>query len=619
MSPSPSSSASRASALRAASDETLGRSAIACVVLAAAVAYAPSLALGWWRDDYTWLFAPVDLGRLFTDVANAQVFGRFRPLQELLSLAIGALGLDARLPSRVVCVALVTATGLATAAWVHATVQSRLAATLAGIFYVTSGRIAILATWVSWWSSQLCILFTLLALLCAQRFTSRASWRSGAACVAASVLALASFEIGVGTPMVLAVIFAVRAPRRPRAWWPLLSVAILDAIFLILYVRDPHRPFTLALSPSVIWRHLVQVADHESTAILVALAAAIVQGVRTRAAAPWWIFSMVACVSVIPGLFHPSPDTYHFPLLYACSAALAGWVIADLARLVPRAELVQRWPVAVAVALALGAIAHANLRSFISREWEIRDSRKLIDGLAANDCFHHAPATLFPLGLDDGDRAIAFMMPADGRVPLSGLCGARVTLEVERTVAVPDDCGPNGYFLTRDGGLVDCPALAESPELVAAATACGVPLDSPSLLVPAGIWSGPRILCVSVPRGEGIVETDPPVVLEGDQAVLRKTGSLTFAVPDDATGFTARLDRMAELATKGRSVDRPALGTVTIYGDAAILARIEIGRDEDKLAIEVPTGSAAVLSVSYRARAPEGPALVLFRPRFRPD
>lgn len=594
----------------------LGAAAIAAIALAGAVAYAPSLALGWWRDDYTWLFDRVDLGRLFTDLANGQVVGRFRPLQKLLSLAVGSLGLEARLPSRLVCAALVIATGIAAATWVNTTVRSRLAGALAGVLYVTSPRIAIAATWVSWWSSQLCILFTVLALIAAERFTSRGGWRTGAACVAASVLALASFEVGVGAPAALAVVFAVRAGRRPREWWPVLASAAVVAIFLVLYSRDPDRPFAMALPPAFFARHLLQMADHESTALLVGLVAAVIQGIRTRFLPPWRIFVAVAIVSVLPGLFHPSPDTYHFPLFYVATGALAAWTVADLLQLVPRAELAERAPALAFVALVLGAFGYVELRGFISREWELRDSRRLLDALAANDCLHHRPATIFPLGLDQHDRAIAFMMPASGLTPLSGLCGAPVALETERTVASVEDCGPNGYFLTRDGDLLDCPVLAESPELVAAATACGVPLDSPSLLVPSGIWSGPKILCVNVPRGEGITDTDPPVVLEGDQAVLRKTGTLTFAVPDEATRLTARLDRLVSFASKGRAVDRPALGTLTLYGDGELLAQVEFGRDEDKLALAVPTANAAVLSVSYRAREPEGPALVLFQPRF---
>ncbi len=607
-----------AAASRGVPEPPLGAGAIAAVVLAGAVAYAPSLALGWWRDDYTWLFDPVDLGRLFTDLANGQVVGRFRPLQKLLSLAVGSLGLGARLPSRLVCVALVIATGIAAATWVNVLVRSRLAGALAGVLYVTSPRIAIMATWVSWWSSQLCVLFAVLALIASERFTSRGGWRAGMACVAASVLALASFEVGVGVPAALAVVFAVRVGRRPRNWWPVLAAAGVVVVFLVLYSRDPDRPFAMALPPALFARHLVQMADHESTALLVGLIAAVTLGIRTRFSPPWRILVALTIVSVLPGLFHPSPDTYHFPLLYVATGALAAWAVADLARLLPRAALAESGPALALLALVLGSFGYVELRGFISREWELRDSRRLLDALASNDCLHHQPATLFPLGLDERDRAIAFMMPASGLTPLSGLCGAAVALETERTVSSPEDCGPNGYFLTRDGDLVDCPALAESPELVTAATACGVPLDSPSLLVPSGIWSGPKILCVNVPRGEGITETDPPVVLEGDQAVLRKTGTLSFAVPDDASRFTARLDRLVSFASKGRAVDRPALGTVTIYGDGAILAHLAIARDEDKLAVAVGTGDAAVLTVSYHARVAEGPELVLFQPRFHP-
>ncbi|MBK7975074.1 MAG: hypothetical protein IPK07_17930 [Deltaproteobacteria bacterium] len=260
------------------------------------------------------------------------------------------------------------------------------------------------------------------------------------------------------------------------------------------------------------------------------------------------------------------------------------------------------------------------MTGLIEREWEMRDSRVLVDALATSDCLGHRPATIAPLGIDERDRRHAFLSRPGEPSVLSRLCGAPVLFELEPTTLITPECPADAYFLTRDGGLVECAALAAATELAAAAVACGVPLDSPSLLRPEGVWSGPRIACVNVPRGEGITASDPPVVLEGDQAVLRKTGSITFAVPDDAVRFTARLDRIRVFGAKaGDGAARPALGTISVYADTALATQVTIGSGDDRIGVETPVDAAAVVTVWFDARSNDGPGLVLFQPRFTKD
>lgn len=593
------------------------------IVAAALVGFAPSLALGWWREDYTWLFGPLHPGELFTSFANPDTLGRYRPIAKLVFAAVGSLGLEARLLSRLVCVALLVAGALVLARWVSKLAGDRTAGAIAALFYVASPRIAVVGTWIVLWSAQLYVIFAGLALA-AITPDARAS---GGACspragllLAALLAALGSFEVAVNLPLAAALLGAAVGVRERRAWSAIGAGALAAAALAVAHVLAPgtpesHHPSVLALG-----RNLAGVLDHEAELwIPAALAAALgfARPARRRVTAA---LTAILAVGLLPGVLFPlAIDTYLFLLSYLAGAALVGLAVADAVALVPAAAARFVRPTLLAGAtIGAALVAYGSVSGLVEREWEMRDSRVLVDALAASDCLGHRAAKVAPLGIDERDRRRAFLSRPGEPTVLSRLCGAPVLFELDPAALATPECGPDTYFLTRDGGLVECAALAGSPELVAAATACGVPLDSPSLLRPDGIWSGPRIACVNVPRGEGIAASDPPVVLEGDQAVMRKTGSLSFVVPDDAKRFTARLDRMRVFGEKPGAA-RAALGTVSVYADAGLVTQANVGVDDDKIGIELPVDTAAVVTLWFDALSNDGPGLVLFQPRFAKD
>lgn len=596
--------------------------ATGAILAAAFVGFAPSLGLGWWREDYAWLFGPLHLSELLTDFANPDTLGRYRPLAKLLFAAVGSFGLEARLVSRLVCVALLAAGALALARWVSKLAGDRLAGALAALFYIANPRIAVVGTWIVLWSAQLYVIFASVALSAltpeaasdTKAMARRA--RAGVA-LAALIAALGSFEVAVNLPLAAAVLALTLGVR---AWGAIGAGAVLAAGLSIAHVVAPGAPQSHHPTVHAIVANLGSVLDHEAELLIAAVLAALYGFARTARRRVTAGLVGVLVAGLVPGVLFPlAVDSYLFLLSYLAGAALVGIAVADAIGLVPASAARLARPAALASATVLAAlVAHGSVSGLVEREWEMRDSRVLVDALAANDCLGHRPARIAPLGIDERDRRRAFLSRPGEPTVLSRLCGAPVTLELDPSAFAAPECPSNAYFLTRDGALVECAALAGSPELIAAATACGVPLDSPSLLRPEGVWSGPRIACVNVPRGEGIAASDPPVVLEGDQAVLRKTGSLSFAVPDDATRFTARLDRIRVFGAK-RGATQPAIGRVFAYADAVLVTETNVGADDDKIGIELPVETAAVVTLWFEALSNDGPGLALFQPRFTKD
>ncbi|MBK7975075.1 MAG: hypothetical protein IPK07_17935 [Deltaproteobacteria bacterium] len=212
-----------------------GAAMCVAVTLAVLAGFAPSLRLGWWREDYAWLFGPLRIGDLLTDFANPDTLGRYRPLAKLVFAAVGALGLDARLVSRGMGLALLALGAMVLARWVARLTGDRLAGALAALFYVASPRIAVVGTWIVLWSAQLYVIFAGLALsaLTPAAPASGASTRGGGVragvVLAALIAALGSFEVAVNLPLAAAVLAAALGVRERRAWGAIGAGALLAA------------------------------------------------------------------------------------------------------------------------------------------------------------------------------------------------------------------------------------------------------------------------------------------------------------------------------------------------------------------------------------------------------
>src|SRR5262249_32521528 len=153
---------------------------------------------------YRWLFDPVRVPALFLDFANPETLGRYRPLTKLLLRAIGLLGLDARLPSRIVCLALVTATASALAALVRRFGGGALAGLVAGLVFLSTERMLWAGTFVTFWGVELYLFFACLAIAAFERATRETEPRAAAGAIGATAAALLSFELAVNVPVALA-------------------------------------------------------------------------------------------------------------------------------------------------------------------------------------------------------------------------------------------------------------------------------------------------------------------------------------------------------------------------------------------------------------------------------
>ncbi len=530
------------SAISNADERRVARATPWLVGLGVVGVYAPSLALGWWREDFRWLFGPLRFPQLLYEFANPDTLGRYRPVAKLLFGAVGALGLDARVPSRVVCLALMTATAVALAAVVRVSTGRALAGLLAALVFLSNQRMLWVGTFVTFWGVQLYLLFACVALMCFARAMRERSASAAAGAAVAMGLACGSFELAPNIPLALgalAVLRAVRVRNRPRLARPAvaaLAVGIsLGAFLTVAQLLAPGHPATHVPALGRLGANLAFVASHESDLFLpAAISCVFLLAVGARRAAAL-DFTAIALVGLVPGaLFPAAPDSYMFSLSYLGAAALVGTGVDELFRRAQAripARLRRSAPPAFALlaTVALGMLGHSGMTAMIASEWDMRDSRRLLDSLGETQCFGHRPAWVAPLGLDGDDRKTAITTSEGGRTPFSELCGTPVLLELDPTRLAEPECRDNAFFLTRDGRLIPCATLAADPSRLASAIACGAPPGAQSVVPVSGDWTEPPIACVSVLRGMGASESETLAFAHGPTLTLEPGVGVTFA------------------------------------------------------------------------------------------